>query len=588
MHKFTKAERSEILGRSLRGDRVSDARADRSRMFGTVSVVAGIAALVAAGGVDALAKPSGETAVPPRLARRVEEFRKKLASSACLAPALLRRQTDYRLPHQRAEMNMVEIMAGSDNCPGTPVPSGVYTAAAPYTDSGTTIGANDTVQQVNLGCVISPQSTYTQVAGPDQIYSFTIGALGANPQISVTPNNTSYDTSIYILSSTGTACPAGTDNVVTNCIAGNDTAALGGTEAISAAQISSLPLNTQLYLFVDSFYETPGQTGNVRHQGPYTLTIKDITIGQAGPAGPDAVVDMDGDGKTDYVVLRNMTGGATGDVAWFTSLNASGPIAPQYWGNASDKFITEDFDGDRKDDYAVFRPGEQGYFYIIRSSNSTFAIEPFGQWNDDPSVVGDYTGDGAADLAVYREGIDPGSQSTWYFRPLSGVPGGFSAVPWGQAGDYPAPGDYDGDGKNDFVVQRAAPDGVSGQFWVKTAAGQMYNQVFGLKFDSIVPGDYDGDGKTDFAVVRNEGSSIRWAFKPSGGPASVAYVTSLWGDAATDAVAQGDYDGDGKTDYAIWRPGSPSTFYVMTVDHRIYTRTWGEAQDYPLANYNVR
>lgn len=542
------------------------------RRLGYFSVLAGAAVIAGSQAPQAIAKDS-KPAVPPRIAARGAEIVKKL-NEACSKPELLRRQSEYRLPSQKGEFNMLSLFVGADECPGAAIPPGTYTVAAPFTDSGTTVGANNTVATVPLAC----NGFYTQVAGPDVIYSFQISARGANPQITSSTTSPLFDQSIYILNgATGVMCPAGTGNTAANCLQGADEVFNGATETINAGQMGTLPLNTPLYLFIDSFYSTGGASA-----GPYTVTMQDVTVPGAGPVSK-APLDMNGDGKTDFVTVRNVGGGASGQVRWYTSFQDGDPTSTTDWGIASDHFIPADYDGDGKTDFAVFRPGTQGVFFIVRSATMTMYSEEFGVNGDDATVVGDYTGDGKADLAVYRRGVNDGDQSTWYYRSI-GSPPGVQSVPWGVGGDVPAPGDYDGDGKHDFVVQRTDFNGVNGRFWTKEATGEQTSDWFGLKDDSIVPGDYDGDGKTDWAVVRVDNGFFRWTFRPSsGGPD----VTDVWGVSATDIVVPGDYTGDGKTDYAVWRPGNPGTFFVMTVgDRQIFSRPWGATGDYPPANFN--
>lgn len=574
--------RSEILGIKAASPvpTVGVADFDRWRRgLGYLSMFAGVAAIFTSQTSEAAAKET-ERAIPPRIAKQASELVSQLKKGACSKPELLRRQSEYRLPNQKGEFNMLEILAGGDNCPGVAVPPGTYTAASPFTDTGNTAGANSTVSTIPIAC----NGYYSAVGGQDHIYSFTLSARGANPEIVVSTTSPTYDLSIYILNgSTGAMCPAGTANSVTNCLVGSDGTFFPDPETLNAGQLNTLPLNTPLYFFVDSFYSgvgTNGGTGN----GPYTVRMQDVTVaGGVTPPSNDAPVDINGDGKTDFVTVRNTGGGTNGQITWYKSFQDGQPTTTTDWGIASDQFIPADFDGDGRDDYAVFRPGTVGRFYIVQSTTSTMRIEDFGTTGDDATVVGDYNGDGEDDIAVFRVGPNPGDPATWYYRPRSQPV--FTQVAWGQNGDTPAPGDYDGDGKYDFVVQRADSNGVNGRFWVRTATGAQSSQFFGLKDDSVVPGDYDDDGKTDFAVARNDGGSIRWTFEPSG-TAGVTEVTDLWGDSATDYIVQGDYDGDGRTDYAVWRPGNPGTFYIMTVSRSISSRIWGVTGDFPVANYN--
>jgi hypothetical protein len=322
---------------------------------------------------------------------------------------------------------------------------------------------------------------------------------------------------------------------------------------------------------------------------PRNSTTTPAPCSAAAPA--QHVFDYNGDGKTDYVVTRNTGGGPTGQITWFTKLNG-GAESTFPLGLASDFFLGADFDGDGKTDITVWRPGAPGTaaFYILQSMTGTLRIVSFGQSGDDPAVIGDYSGDGKADPAIYRAGANAGDKSTWWYLPSSG-PNANIQVPviWGQNGDFPAPGDYDGDGKADFAIQRNSGGG-QGRFYFLLATGATPNTVvFGRPSDNIVPGDYDGDGKTDIATVRGSGSgTYEWWILPS----STGIAPSqpiIFGSTASDFVCQGDYDGDGKVEPGIWRasaaPGT-SSFYSLTPTGAASVFQYGANGDFPVANSN--
>ncbi len=299
----------------------------------------------------------------------------------------------------------------------------------------------------------------------------------------------------------------------------------------------------------------------------------------------DAPVDFDGDGKTDFAVVRNIGAGASGatnQLRWFYNLNGSGGTVARDWGVATDRFVTEDFDGDGKDDITVWRPGAAtvAAFYILQSQTNTVRVDVFGQTGDDPTVVGDYDGDGKADVAVYRSGATAGAQSTWFYRG-SLTPSAISFNPWGSNGDFPAPGDYNGDGRNDFVIQR-----VTGtpSFWSRTSTGVVSVTPFGTATDVIVPGDYDGDGRTDIATARAAAGAIQWQWLPSSGGA-VQFRT--FGVSATDSLVHGDYDGDGRTDIAVWRPAGGQFWMQATSSNAITSFTLGTTGDASVATFNT-
>ena len=70
--------------------------------------------------------------------------------------------------------------------------------------------------------------------------------------------------------------------------------------------------------------------------------------------------------------------------------------------------------------------------------------------------------------------------------------------------------------------------------------------------DTPVPGDYDGDGATDVAIFRPS-TGTWWILQSSTN--YTTYGSHQWGE-ATDIPVPGDYDGDGYTDVSIFRPST--------------------------------
>ena len=67
------------------------------------------------------------------------------------------------------------------------------------------------------------------------------------------------------------------------------------------------------------------------------IGIDDINITSAPAVTAQHVVDFNGDGKTDWVTVRNTGGGPTGQISWFVQENTGvgGGVGPSYqfpWG----------------------------------------------------------------------------------------------------------------------------------------------------------------------------------------------------------------------------------------------------------------
>jgi spore coat protein A, manganese oxidase len=285
--------------------------------------------------------------------------------------------------------------------------------------------------------------------------------------------------------------------------------------------------------------------------------------------------DFDGDDRADYIIFRPENN------RWYV-MRSGGVIGESEWGLANeDWMVPGDYDGDGIGDLAVWRE-TTGVWYRILSSTGAFTVNNWGVSGDEP-VARDYDGDGKTDLAVVRR---TGGVMIWYVFYSSS--NGFDSRSFGVSTDFTAPGDYDGDGKFDFAVQRPGATPTSAAtFYIQTTTS--YNEIiFGQSRDLVVPGDWDGDGKTDIAVVREGAtptSNLEWYYRRSidgqlAGP-------TFWGVTGTDLLAQNDYSGDGRTDYAIWR-NTEGRFYVSdTANSSISVINWGQQNDFPVASYDT-
>ena len=331
------------------------------------------------------------------------------------------------------------------------------------------------------------------------------------------------------------------------------------------------------------------------------VTASTLTINSGGPVNTQHVTDFNGDGKTDFSVARN----ESGTIVWYNYDGVSAPpagITYAFFGAAATDFIVpEDFDGDNKTDVAVWRPGVGGVagFYILQSSNNTVRFDAFGLENDDPAVVGDYDGDGKADPAVYRcpSLSGPDGQCYFHFKGSLNNPGGLvTSIPWGFGVDgdfFPYIGDFDGDGKNDYCIQRSNPSSPSqGQFvLLRTSDGGAEYIDWGFSSDFLLPGDYDGDGKSDFCVRRTVGGLRNHYVLTRTGSG----FFQQWGITGDQSVP-GDYDGDGKTDIAVWRGSSTqgqTAFYVLnSASNSVRAFQWGQCPtagtcDFATAGWSV-
>lgn len=226
--------------------------------------------------------------------------------------SLLKRQSKFRLPHQKGSFDLLAPLAGNDDCPGRAIPGGNYTAAAPYIDSGDTTGANDTVTRAYY---IDYVYYNYDAFGPDHVYSFTLTGRGSNPKIEVSTTSGTYRPLVYVLhGGPGAGCPAGTGNHAYNELVLSDSRYYQvSTATLNSYQMNFLPLNVPLHLFVDSSRDA---------SGPYTIRIQDVTIAPA--ACPNSIDCPDFFVRQHYLDFLNRQPDADGLAFWTNQITLCG------------------------------------------------------------------------------------------------------------------------------------------------------------------------------------------------------------------------------------------------------------------------
>jgi uncharacterized delta-60 repeat protein len=96
------------------------------------------------------------------------------------------------------------------------------------------------------------------------------------------------------------------------------------------------------------------------------------------------------------------------------------------------------------------------------------------------------------------------------------------------------------------------------------------------------PFDFDGDGKTDLAIFRP--APGEWWINRSSNASTYAFQFG----ASTDKIVPADYTGDGRTDVAFFRPSTGQWFVLRSEDNSFYSFPFGANGDVPApADYDA-
>ena len=183
-----------------------------------------------------------------------------------------------------------------------------------------------------------------------------------------------------------------------------------------------------------------------------------------------------------------------------------------FYGNPGDTPFMGDWNCDGVDTPGLYRRAD-GFVYL-RNSNSQGVANIkffFGNPGDIP-IAGDFDGDGCDTVSIYR----PSEQRFYIINALGANNGGLGAADFsflfGNPGDKPFVGDYDGNGTDEVGLHRESTGRVYFRFSLNTGIADR-DFIYGNPGDFLLAGDWDGDGIDTPVIFRP--SDGNWYFRLS-------------------------------------------------------------------------
>jgi hypothetical protein len=268
--------------------------------------------------------------------------------------------------------------------------------------------------------------------------------------------------------------------------------------------------------------------------------------GIAAGTVPEATVelaDYDGDGREDIFVLNGSSlsivlgGNSYGNPdAWFqrassvpsdagpecvgpTACDSIGHVDPGgvwtladrprtnpatnefYFGNPVDVPFSGDWDCNGVDTPGLYRRSD-GYVYLRATNTQGTADQEFFFGNPgDVPLIGDFNGDGCDTVSIFR----PSEHRMYIINELGNGAAGLGAADFffsfGDFGDLPFVGDFDGDGTDEVGLHRGATGQVLLRYGLSGGSADL-SFPYGVSGDDLLAGDWNGDGIDTVALYR--------------------------------------------------------------------------------------
>ncbi|MFD9497727.1 N-acetylmuramoyl-L-alanine amidase [Streptomyces sp. NPDC060035] len=245
-----------------------------------------------------------------------------------------------------------------------------------------------------------------------------------------------------------------------------------------------------------------------------------------------------------------------------------------------------DFSGDGKDDVVTFTHGSLADAYVATSTGSSFSGTSV-KWNDffglngETPLSGDVNGDGKDDVVTFTHG--PNNDVYVGLSNGSSFGGGQK---WNDffslSGEVPATGDFNGDGKDDIVTftHNATADvhvGLSNGS--SFSGGQKWHDFFAPAGEFPAVGDVNGDGKDDIITFTQGSSADVYVALSTGSSFAPSKKVHDFFAPGTEQPRVGDVNGDGRDDIVTFTSDANADVYVAFSDGARFTGG-GKANDY--------
>jgi len=248
-------------------------------------------------------------------------------------------------------------------------------------------------------------------------------------------------------------------------------------------------------------------------------------------------------------------------------------------GGTNDAFVAK-FTSTFNDTTGVFRPSSNTF--LLRNSNSAGQPDqqvPFGQAGDQP-LAGDWNGDGTDKPGVFRP-----STGQFLMRLNNGT---VITVNFGQAGNLAVVGDWDGNGIDTPGVfdpatgQWQITNGFKGQNLNNNTPPVSFTFTLGQNGDIPVVGDWDGNAIDGVGVFRT--GNANWILS-NGFQGTIDITPFIFGSLGSKPIA-GDWNGDGFDSVGVFDQNTGQMLLSNGTSLKALpdiTFSFGQTGDIPLA-----